>query len=240
MTIGVVSPVMNCHGCQRSGRIQVERHQTYQIPVHNGNKQTTTDCVTNERWNHALPDVISNGNLVITVKDASWDEVHVGNNVIEAESDKSKGRPPDGDDLGAVLSCGKGEKASKTHEPVTSDTAKEDLMPLWGDGFGGGESDDFGLVRSNLKRSTMAGDETSDEQRASKIAPEGDEPVLQHLENTESAVDNSKGCELKWSVKGLGQRGQSAYHERSGNKVRTSHDDHNEADGKDHGSQHLD
>lgn len=41
---------------------------TYQVPVGNTDEQPTTDDVTDESWDQALPDVIADGNLLVMQK----------------------------------------------------------------------------------------------------------------------------------------------------------------------------
>lgn len=67
----------------------------------------------------------------MTVKYRNWDEVHVGDHMIQAQSNKSHGRPPDGYYLRHHLTRGDGDEDGEANEPVRSDAAKENLVPLW-------------------------------------------------------------------------------------------------------------
>ena len=122
--------------------------------------------------------------------------------MIEAKTDKGKGRPPDGDNLGRSLASGEREETCQTDQPVTANTAKEDLVPFWGDGLGCGEGNDFGLVYCTAEGATISAENACDEERACEVAPESYEPVYEHLERVESAVQDGDCSVLRGSVSG--------------------------------------
>ena len=125
--------------------------KTYQVPIYDSSEQTASDDITNQGWDHALPDVVPDCDIRTAQEDRLRNEEHVRNNVIESQADESKRWPPDRDDLAEKLSRHHCEKASETDEPVRTDTAQEDHVPHWVHDFLFAEGESFRLVRLKVE-----------------------------------------------------------------------------------------
>lgn len=149
---------------------------------------------------------------------------HVRNDVVQSKSHKSKRRPPNRHDLAEKLSGGEGEEARQADQPVGANTTEEDLMPLWNDDLGFRKGLCLGAVSTAIKDTSISDNQSHDEERAGKVAPERDKPMHQHLPRGDSTV----------------QAGDGGEHEGAGTEVRTSQDDGAETKGENDGSDHAD
>lgn len=144
--------------------------------------------------------------------------------MIHSQTHKGESGPPDGDDLAKVLPRHSSEKASKTDQPIGTDSTKENLMPFGRYRLRRCEFLDLGLVCCGGKDATVAGDQRHDEEGAGEVAPERDEPMHEHLPRSDTAVQTR-------------DRGE---HEGSGTEVGAGQDDRDEAEGEDDGANHAD
>ena len=126
-----------------------------QVIVKATTEDGTTDDIPQQSRKDALPDVEADGQARRALPDAHGDEKHVGDHVVETERDEGKDRPPDAGDLGDEFAARGTEEAGKTDEPVGADTAEEDLVPVWGELFLGGEEDGFGVVGFAIEDATI-------------------------------------------------------------------------------------
>ena len=98
--------------------------------------------------------------------------------------------------LAEVLAARHAKVDSQADKPIGADSSEKDLMPLCGHLFRRGEFDRLLLVCPGVKDSTVPSEERDNEKRSCQIAPEGDDPMSQHLDNAESSLIDCHGGKL--------------------------------------------
>lgn len=68
-------------------------------------------------------------------------EKHISNDMIQRQRHKRRRRPPYRDNFGRQVAALNGGEHGKTDEPIRTDGAQEDLVPLWVDDFLGCDVD---------------------------------------------------------------------------------------------------
>lgn len=169
---------------------------TYQVPVDGGDKETASENIANGSRNHGLPNVVANTNGRAAQKDGHGNEEHVGDNVIESEGDESEDRPPDTGNFARDVTGLESQPTSDANEPVGTDGAKEDLVPLRSVSLLVGELDCLFAIQLVVENTTVADNDADNEERSSKVTKKREDPVLEHLHNADSAMQRSERCVL--------------------------------------------
>lgn len=99
--------------------------------------------------------------------------------MVQSQAHERKGRPPNAHDFADELTAAHAEITGQADQPIGADGTQEDLMPVWGELFGGCEGDDLRLERAAVKGTAVTQDDGHDEQGAREVAEEGDDPVKQ-------------------------------------------------------------
>lgn len=152
-----------------------------QVPVHGRNKHRSTNDVSERCGNHALPDVVADCDLGVAEENRNGDVKHVRDDVVEAQQHERENRPPDSYDLREELASAAGEETGEAHEPVGADGFEKDLIPGWGNGFGGGNGESFCFVGVGGEDAAVTDDDADDEEGACEVAEKGQSPVHEHL-----------------------------------------------------------
>ena len=84
--------------------------------------------------------------------------------VIETKTYKGKGRPPYTNNLGSILSPAQSQVTSQAHKPICADTLEKHLVPLGRDLLSRDESADLSGIYRCIKDTTVARDDSHDEQ----------------------------------------------------------------------------
>lgn len=167
-----------------------------QIPIQDSHEQSSSNDITKGGWNHRVPDVVANRQLLWCSKeDSKRHKEHVRDNMVSSKSDEAHNRKPDGDDLGDDFACRYGQEDCHCDKPVSEDGFDEYLMPSWCDGFGDGKIDCFGRVVSTREDASVSDGDDREEEHSSKIAEERDEPCLEKVEESDASMEECNGRE---------------------------------------------
>ena len=90
------------HGRIKAAKVEFDliRSDTceVEIPIDGSYKEASTDCVAESGRDHRFPDVQTDTDVRMSVEDRGRDEVHVGDNVIKAQSNEGECGPPNRSD----------------------------------------------------------------------------------------------------------------------------------------------
>lgn len=125
------------------------------------------------------------------------DEKHICNDVIQSERNKSSCRPPDCNNLARSLSARDADEDSEAHKPVCTNSAQEDLVPLWIHRLLDSQRDCcIAVGRRFLEYASVSGNDGHEEEGACEISEEGDDPVLNHIPKRDATVKERSPHEL--------------------------------------------
>lgn len=110
-------------------------------------KHSTTDDVSNQSRDNALPDIQAHADLGRPQPDGHGNKGHVGDNVIETHGHESKNRPPDPHQLRGDITTLYPQEATHADEPVAPDGTQEYHVEVGGDLFFVCVGNNFRLVR---------------------------------------------------------------------------------------------
>lgn len=119
------------------------------------NKQATTNDISQQSRNDALPDIQTDRDTRGIEPDTKGNESHVGDNVIKSKGNKGKNRPPNTHDLGSEVPSLQPKETSQTDEPVTSNASEEDLAEVGGNLFLGRKGHDGRLEWVGFEYTTI-------------------------------------------------------------------------------------
>ena len=97
----------------------------------------------------------------MAIKNGHRNEVHVCNDVVQAQGYKGECGEPNCQYLRCDLAGRDGNIDGKANEPICSNSSAEDLNPARGQTFGSREVDDLRTVSGNLEDSTICTSESA-------------------------------------------------------------------------------
>ena len=220
-----------------------------QIPVDASDEEAAADNVAEGGRDHGFVDVHADADVRVGVPDGDGDEVHVCDDVVEAEGDEGGRGEPDGEDLGDDFARGEGHEDGEADEPVCCcgriklDGAllEETTRGVVTRRVTKGEK---GLLTSNSPEEDLMPLRNKD-LRSCEV--EGLLPICRYIENAPVAGDDAHEEQHAGQVAKEGynpaleevkdadasvQQRDGHEHDVAGDEVCSRHDDHDKADGE--------